>query len=400
MHIALFHYKVVPHNPSGSCNLKMITGLYNEHDFTVFAIEFENPAPSQIRWIRIPAPTRPLTLMFLVFHLLAPIYYAIFCLRHRTSVDKIIFTESMLSFGDISYTHFCHRAYLKAYWAINETRGLRRFITWLNHAVRAAVEPWIYQRVGQIVVPSAGLKRELEREYKHTRGKVTVIPNPVDVERFTTPQATMRTAIRSQLKIAPDTALFIFLALGHFERKGLPLILDALHILQDTTPRVTNYQLLVVGGQPDLVESYKHKVAQIGLSQYVTFVGMQRDIRPYLWAADLFILPSSYEVFPLVVLEAAAAGLPLLVSPLNGVEEFMVDGKFGYITKREPREIADNLIRFLELAQLERTTMGKQARQAVQQYRVENFVNHWEAFMAQQTNNSRKQNSLFIENAS
>ena len=377
MRIALFHYKVVPHNPSGSCNLKMITGLYKEHDFTIFAIEFENPAPSRIKWVRIPAPTRPLSLMFLVFHILAPIYYAFFCLRHQIHFDKILFTESMLSFGDISYTHFCHRAYLNAYWTVNETRGLRRFITWLNHAVRAMVEPLIYHRVRQIVVPSYGLKRELEAEYKFTCGKVVVIPNPVDVERLHPNSNLEIIKLRSQLSIEPDTVVFIFIALGHFERKGLPLILSALHILQSSYSGATKYQLLVIGGQPDLINTYRHKVQQMRLEDRVIFSGMQQDIRPYLWAADLFMLPSAYEVFPLVVLEAAAAGLPLLVSHLNGVEEFMIDGKFGYVTKREPTEIAEHLVRFLQMSKEDRNTMGEQARLSVQKYRVEHFVENW-----------------------
>jgi glycosyltransferase involved in cell wall biosynthesis len=68
-----------------------------------------------------------------------------------------------------------------------------------------------------------------------------------------------------------------FVALGHYERKGLPLLLDALRRCDD--PRL---KLVVVGGREDLVEAYRKRVDRMGLSQRVVFTEMQPDVRPYL----------------------------------------------------------------------------------------------------------------------
>ena len=72
MRIALFDYKIIPTNPIGSCHRRMLMGLSREHEFVVFAVQFDNPDPDRIRFVRVPVPTRPLALLFIAFHLLAP----------------------------------------------------------------------------------------------------------------------------------------------------------------------------------------------------------------------------------------------------------------------------------------------------------------------------------------
>ena len=101
MKIALFDYKIVSTNPIGGCHLRMLRGLSAEHDFTVFATEFDNPDPERIEWIRIPAPVRPLALLFVVFHLLAPIYFALYRWRRRISFDVVQGVETNLLFGGL-----------------------------------------------------------------------------------------------------------------------------------------------------------------------------------------------------------------------------------------------------------------------------------------------------------
>ncbi len=90
----------------------------------------------------------------------------------------------------------------------------------------------------------------------------------------------------------------------------------------------------------------------------VKFVRTQKDIRAYLWAADALTLPSHYEVFPLVALEAAAAGLPLLVTRLNGVEEFLRDGENGLLMQRDASGVLDCIARFAGMPVEARRSMG------------------------------------------
>ena len=58
---------------------------------------------------------------------------------------------------------------------------------------------------------------------------------------------------------------------------------------------------------------------------------MQSDVRPYLWSSDVFVFPSLYETFSLVTYEAAASGLPIVVSQLYGVEDLLRDGDNGFL---------------------------------------------------------------------
>src|SRR6202012_3767851 len=93
-------------------------------------------------------------------------------------------------------------------------------------------------------------------------------------------------------------------------------------------------KLLIVGGREERIRPYKDLSEKFAITDRVVFAGMQKDVRPFLWSSDAFTLPSSYEVFPLVALEAAAACLPLLVTPLNGVEEFLVNGENGILVQQ------------------------------------------------------------------
>ena len=372
MRVAIFDHMVVPTNPVGSSHRHLLAGLSGELDFTVFSVDVDNPDPRRIRWIRVPVPTRPFVIMFLAYHLLAPLWYAAFRLRHGTKFDLVQMVETNLSFGDISYTHFCHRVFLRHHWARIRASGVRGWLRWLDHWLHALLEPWVYRRVRRIVVPSHGLMREIETEYPFTKGKVCLIPNLVDVDRMRPPDDFDRAGFRAQLGLEVDANVLAFVALGHFDRKGLPVLLEALRELDDD-----GLKLVVVGGEPGLVGAYRGRADSMGVSNQVLFVGMRQDPRPYLWAADAFILPSFYESFSLVAFEAAAAGLPVIATRLHGVEEFLRDGENGFVVTPTAHDIALGIKRFLALGSAERREMGRRAAQSVGQFTVEHFLSAW-----------------------
>jgi glycosyltransferase involved in cell wall biosynthesis len=372
MRIAIFDYRVTPTNPIGRCHRRMLQRLSREHDFTVFAMEFDNPCPERITWVRVPVPGRPLALLFVSFHLLAPLCYLGYRLRHHARFDLVQIVESNLWFGDVSYAHFCHRAYMRQRGGAGSPSALRQLARWLDHRLHALVEPWVFRRVASVVVPSRGLARELQAEYPATAGKLTIVPNPVDLERMAVPAGFDRAAERAVLGYGDRDVVVVFAALGHFERKGLPILLDALQVLGGTPLR-----LLVIGGRPGLVRSYQRAVRARGLGEQVRFAGMQDDLRPMLWAADLFTLPSAYETFSLASYEAAASGLPLLVTPLHGVEDMIEDGHNGFVVERTTQGLIDGLRRFADLTDRQRQAMGEHARAAAQPYGIDNFAKDW-----------------------
>ncbi|MGH9630258.1 MAG: glycosyltransferase family 4 protein [Bryobacteraceae bacterium] len=372
--IAIFDYKVVPTNAIGSCHLRILKQLCREYKFTVFAVEFDNPDPERIEWVRIPAPTRPLALLFIVYHLLAPLYYMFYRLRHGIRFDAIQVIESNLAFGDVAYVHFCHRHYLKHQFFPSGPKGLRGLLRFLDHQLHAWVEPWVFRRAKALVVVSNGGARELEREYPFVKSKLKVISNSVDVEQMSRPRDFDRLSFRRNLGVQDNDFVIVFAALGHFERKGLPLLMQAI-----SRRGRQEVKLLVVGGEPDLVKTYRQQAGGLGIADQVIFTGMQQDVRPYLWCADAFALPSAYEVFSLIGLEAAAAGLPALITQLNGVEEYITPEN-GILVARTVESIEEGLEKLLTLTPGERTRMGENARASVQVYSSERFAAAWRDF--------------------
>lgn len=370
MRIAIFDYKTTSNNPTGNCHLKMLEGLCNEHEFTVFSAEFENPCPGRIKYVHIPVPRRPLAALFIMFHLVAPVlylYHKWFGLQGRFELMQVV--ESNLFMGDLSYTHFCHRSFLRREAPKGSLRSqLRRVNNWLH----AVTEPWVYRRVRRIVVPSKGLLRDLEKEYPSTKGKIDVIPNSVDIEERRMPDDFRRQEFRHGLSLVPRDFVLLFAALGHFERKGLPLVLEALRQLQKE-----DVKLLVVGGRKQTVDEYRGRARKMGVARNVTFVGLQEDVRPYFWSADCFVLPSLYEAFPLVALEAAASGLPIIATPVNGVEDFLDDGINGIEVRPEQGSIATGIHRVATMDPNQKRSMGEEARRSIRIYSPDRFVASW-----------------------
>jgi len=354
--IAVFDYKITRNNPAGSCHLAMLRALAAEHDFTVFAVEFENPCPEKIQFVHVPAPTRPLALLFVAFHVMAPIYYLLYRMRGGARFDLVQSLESNLSFGDLLYSHFFHRMYLKHHWSKSGAKGLRGWFRWLDHKLHAWMESFAYRRAKQVVVPSQGLARELRAVFPFIDDHLTVLPNPINLQRLQVPAEFDRGAFRHRLGIDDQDMVGLFVALGQFERKGLPILLQALG-----TAGMERVKLIVVGGEPDLIARYAETAAKLQLGDRVKFAGMQSDVRPYLWSSDVFVFPSLYETFSLVTYEAAASGLPIVVSHLYGVED-----------------------RVLRLSPGDRHTMGQRARLAASACSEEHFVDAWRAFYLQQ----------------
>jgi glycosyltransferase involved in cell wall biosynthesis len=376
LRIAVFDYFLTRNNPIGSCHLAMLRALAPEHDFTVFAVKFENPWPQKIRWVRVPAPTRPLALLFIVYHLMAPLCYLLYRFRGGAKFDLVQALESNLVFADLLYSHFCHRMYLKHHWSQSGAKGLRGWFRWLDHQLHAWMEGFTYPRASQVVVPSRGLARELKTEFPFIESRLTVLPNPINLKRLQMPEEFDRQAFRRGLGMEDEDLVGLFVALGQFERKGLPLLLQAL----EGTGRV---KLIVVGGEPDLIARYGQEAARHQLGDRVKFVGMQTDVRPYLWSSDVFVFPSLYETFSLVTYEAAASGLPIVVSQLYGVEDLVKDGENGFLIETNAAGVREGLERVLRLSPDARAAMGQQARFAASVCSEEHFVEAWRAFYRQ-----------------
>ncbi|WP_438853487.1 glycosyltransferase family 4 protein [Agromyces sp. M3QZ16-3] len=206
----------------------------------------------------------------------------------------------------------------------------------------------------RIVVLSEPEIEVLRRAYGRVRPPCTVIPNGVDLERFQPPSVSERREARERLNLNDEARVAVFV--GHeFDRKGLPIALEALA----SAPTVL---LMVIGGNARLIGDAQSRAVRLGVADRVLFVGSQGDVRSFLAAADMFLLPSFYESSGLVFLEALASGLPVVATRVGVAAELVRDGENGYLVERDPEEIADRLER---LAAEDLVPWRKRARESV-----------------------------------
>ena len=97
------------------------------------------------------------------------------------------------------------------------------------------------------------------------------------------------------------------------------------------------------------------------------FVGSVENIASVYACADVFAMPSYYEAFSLATLEAAAAGLPLIVTRVNGTEDLVVDRWNGFFVERSPECVAEALDRVIEDPSL-LSALSRQARDSALPY--------------------------------
>jgi UDP-glucose:(heptosyl)LPS alpha-1,3-glucosyltransferase len=218
--------------------------------------------------------------------------------------------------------------------------GDRRFL--LN-----PLHPWlmlrnrlVYRRGRhrKLVVVGSRLLAELEHWHRVSGERVVHIPNGIDVDRFHPSRRDGRSRILVDLGIDPDSPVILFA--GHeFERKGLDLAVQALARMG------TRAELLVVGD--DDPTRFRTLAARLGVDDRVHFAGRREDMPDLYGAADAFLLPSRYESFALVCIEALATGVPVVAPRIGGVEDYVVDSVNGFLVDREAGPIADALDRLL-----------------------------------------------------
>ena len=118
-----------------------------------------------------------------------------------------------------------------------------------------------------------------------------------------------------------------------FHAKNQSFLLDVFEAYAKQKPQA----VLLLVGDGELKEQAEQKVARLGLSDRVVFTGLRTDVHRVMQAMDLFLMPSLYEGFPLVGVEAQTTGLPLVVS--TGItEEMNITGNVRFLTLEQPVE--------------------------------------------------------------
>lgn len=193
--------------------------------------------------------------------------------------------------------------------------------------------------------------------------RIRTVYNGVDTDHFTPANRDcFRASIRRQLRVDHDTTLALIVA-HNFRLKGVPNLLRAMvRLAVEKAP----IHLAVVGGKR--LEGWRRTARRWGIGDRVSFVGPVDDAAGYYAAADLYVHPTFYDTCSLVVLEAAASGLPLITTRVNGAAELLTDGVDSHILP-DPADVdrlCEALRRLLDPA--ERRRLGDAARQTALQH--------------------------------
>src|SRR5262245_58238673 len=210
----------------------------------------------------------------------------------------------------------CHRAYLASE-AKPRARGL-------YHRIVLALERRVFARTPRIVAIAEAGRREIEALYGVPPSRLSVVYNGVDLERFHPKnRAAQRGPTRALAGVPADAFTVLFVGSG-FARKGLATAIEAFAAFSDRASR------LVVLGKGDAGE-YRALAARLGAGERVTWLGARDDPERWYAAADIVVLPSRYEPFGNVHLEALAAGLPVVASTRAGGAETIKEGVNGAV---------------------------------------------------------------------
>lgn len=177
-------------------------------------------------------------------------------------------------------------------------------------------------------------------------------------------RAGLRDATRRALDIGEDIFVIVVIA-NLIPYKGHADLLDALSLIRSDLPQ--RWLLLVAGRDDGIGVSLERHARDSGIADNVMWLGLRPDVPELLAAADLSVLPSHQEGFSNAIIEAMAAGLPMVVTDVGGNSEAVVDGQTGYVVPaRDPRALAEAILRMARDPQ--RAEFGKRGRQRVAQH--------------------------------
>jgi len=190
--------------------------------------------------------------------------------------------------------------------------------------------------------------------------KITVIPNGIDLDHF-----------KARRKLVMDRLRIICIARLNHEDKGQDILLKALSILKD---KRYDYRCVFIGeGESEVY--LKHLSKNLGLTSCVCFCGKKNNIADLLAASNLFVLPSRFEGFGISIIEAMAAGVPVIASDVGGIKEIIQDQHNGLLFKSEDSADLANQIELISNDKALMQRIRTNALSMIHKYSIRNMNN-------------------------
>jgi UDP-glucose:(heptosyl)LPS alpha-1,3-glucosyltransferase len=327
----------------------LIVGLERlGHTITVIARACELPADTRVVFHRVRGPSRPFVIAYPWFVLAGSLAVR----RRRRGIVQAT-GAIVLNRVDVIAVHYCHQVGAPT---PSKATPMFRLQVKLAGAMKRLGERLCFRisRAATFVCVSEGLSEEIVEHHPALADRVLTIHNGIDTDSFAPGlRRGEAEAKRVALAIGRERLVAAFVA-SEWERKGLAAVIRALALARA-------WDLVVAGGGDE--QHYRALADGLGVGSSIHWLGVTRDIQLVYAMADAFVLPTSYESFSLVSFEAAASGLPVLATPVNGVRELVVDGQSGFLITQEPSLIAARLGE-LAAAPALRERLGHGARRA------------------------------------
>jgi D-inositol-3-phosphate glycosyltransferase len=222
-----------------------------------------------------------------------------------------------------------------------------------------------------LVAATPSEQDQLIEYYNVDPAKIAVVSPGVDLNRF---EQTRQCVARRRLGLPVKQPLVLFV--GRIEPlKGVETLLRATAILQERAADLMDgTRVAIIGGDPDTPDEEMARLQalwrELGLHTTVQFLGArdQAQLPDYYAAADMVVMPSHYESFGMVALEAMAMGTPVIASRVGGLAHLVQDGVTGYlIPPQTPQALAERMHKLLTNEPLRRR-LGAQAREHAQTF--------------------------------
>ncbi|HEX4437395.1 MAG TPA: glycosyltransferase family 4 protein [Solirubrobacteraceae bacterium] len=328
---------------------ELIVGLVAlGHPVTVIARTCELPPGVQVDFHRVRGPGRPFLIAYPWFLLAGSLAVR----RRRRGVVQAT-GAIVLNRVDSVAVHYCQQ--------VGTATPSRDTLLFRAHIAMTGALKRIGERLSfragharAFVCVSEGVAEEIREHYPQLADRVVTIYNGVDTDSFAPGlHEQSARALRRELAIEDGSLIAAFVG-SEWERKGLAEVLRALAMAPGW--------VLMVAGAGDR-DRYEELARTLGVGESVRWLGATGNVERVYALADAFVMASSYETFSLVTFEAAASGLPVVATAVNGVRELIVDGQNGFLVTADADVIAERLRRLAGDPQL-RSRLGEAARQA------------------------------------
>ncbi len=338
---------------------ELIRRLLDRYRFVIVASKVANDLQERVDWLRVPVPSRPMPLRFLLFYGLGTVQV------RRAGADLVHTCGALVpNRADVASVHFCHAGFVAANGRLApEGSALpRRLNTALQRCLALEAERWSYRsgRLGLLAPVSQLVGEELRQAYCGVAVENT--PIGVDLDRYR-PNGAKRAGVRKEMGTDRAATVALFVG-GDWDRKGLAYAIDALAIARAT---VDELELWVIGTGDE--SRFAARAVTAGVGRSVHFLGWRGDVERYYQGADIFLGCSSYEGFSLALVEAAASGLPLVTTEV-GVAREMFDGSeepCGLLVERRAQDLGTALAA-LGADPNRRTAYGRAARRRAERF--------------------------------